>query len=562
MFRRFYADESGSLGCPDAFTPPNISKKEVRNEPILQYLSCSCERTDLECFINRLSCPITDIPIVIGDEEIKMERAEYQYSPYDHQTKVARFYLADGETIKRAIRNCIQMQKVWDKFRWEDRIKIFQKAAELAAGPYRQKLNAATMIGQGKTVIQAEIDSACEFIDFLNFNCAYLVDILKYQPLSPEPEITKNFFRLRGCEGFWAAVTPFNFTAIGGNLASAPVLMGNSVLWKPCHTAMLSSWVMFEIFREAGLPPGVLNFCPADGPEFGDTITASPHLAGINFTGSTKVYNRLLTQVATNIESYRNYPRLIGELGGKNFHFVHPTAEVCTVINNTVRSAFEYSGQKCSACSIIYVPYCLYNDMKCQLIAMIDSLMICHPTQFNAFTSAVIDKAAFNRIASYIEFAKTCNELEILTGGCYDETIGYYIEPTLILCHNHNNKIMKEEIFGPVLTMYVYNEYEIDNVLEMIAKDAPYALTGAVFAQDPAFITQAMSMFKMCAGNFYVNDKCTGAVVGQQPFGGTRHSGTNDKSGGPYYLLRFANGQSIKQTFTPLCDYSYPYMCC
>lgn len=532
----------------------------VKNEPVYQYLKGSRERAELEKALKETAAKTEDIPIVIGDKEYKTNDVRYQVMPHDHKKKLAKFYYADAKLINKAIDVAVETQKKWDRVPIPERLKIWEKAASLMAGKYRQTLNAATMLGQAKTVIQAEIDSAAELIDFFRLNAYFLKEATKYQPISEEPKVTKNTMRYRGIDGFIAAVSPFNFTAIGGNLAYTPALMGNAVLWKPSDTAMLSNWNIFKICREAGVPPGVVNFIPADGPVFGDTITASKYLAGINFTGSVPTFTRLWTQVGQNINKYINFPRLIGECGGKNYHFVHPSADVDTVVNGTIRSAFEFCGQKCSACSRMYVPESLWGKIKKSLLEKRSQLKIGDPTDYKSFTSAVIDDKAFKRIKSYIDHAKSSPNLEVIGGGKCDDSTGYFIEPTIVEAKDPKDKIMVEEIFGPVLTVYVYKDADLDKTLELVGNSTAFALTGAVFAQDKKFLERATDELKMTAGNFYINDKSTGSVVGQQPFGGARLSGTNDKAGGPHYVLRWGNPQAVKETFVPLKDISYPYM--
>lgn len=454
----------------------------------------------------------------------------------------------------------MKTQREWERTPIEARLEIWLKAAALMAGKYRQELNASTMLGQAKTAIQAEIDSAAELVDFFKIHAYFVKDALRYKPISPNPSETLNSLRYRGMDGFVAAVSPFNFTAIGGNLAYTPALMGNAVLWKPSDTAILSNWTIFKICREAGVPAGVVNFVPAHGPDFGDTITKSPYLAGINFTGSVPTFNRLWSQVGANINSYKNYPKLIGECGGKNYHFVHPSADIESVVMGTIRSAFEYSGQKCSACSRMYVPTSLWPKIKQGLLDTRDKLKFGAVHNFNVFSSAVIDAAAFKRISGYIEHAKKSPNCEIIGGGGYDDSVGYFIQPTIVVTTDPKDKIMTQEIFGPVLTIYVYPDKDLNETMKLVESSTPYALTGAIFAQDLDWARQAMEEFKYTAGNFYINDKSTGSVVGQQPFGGSRMSGTNDKAGGPHYVLRWASPQSIKETFVPLRDYDYEYM--
>jgi len=530
----------------------------IKNEPILGYEKGSAERKALEKALKKTASETANVPIVIGSEEIFAGTERHQPMPHSHKSKVAKFYWADEKTINKAIKVAVEAQTKWDRVPLEERIKIWERAANMMANQYRQELNAATMLGQAKTVIQAEIDSAAELIDFIRMNPYYVKEASKYEPISDQPAITKNSMRYRGIDGFVAAISPFNFTAIGGNLAYTPALMGNSILWKPSDTAVLSNWIIFKIMREAGVPPGVVNFVPADGPVFGKTITKSAHLAGINFTGSVPTFNWLWRAVGENIDKYNNFPRLIGECGGKNYHFVHPSADVQTVVTSTIRSAFEFCGQKCSACSRAYIPESLWPQIKDGLLQIRSTLKIADVNDFDSFTSAVIDDKAFNRIKSYIDYA--ASNLEILGGGKCDDSKGYFIEPTIVLVKDPRDKIMREEIFGPVLSIYVYKDKDLYQTMDLVGSTTKFALTGAVFAQDEKFLKHALEEFKMTAGNFYVNDKSTGSVVGQQPFGGGRLSGTNDKAGGPHYALRWTSPQAIKQTFVPLRDVDYPYM--
>ncbi|KAF5294326.1 hypothetical protein FQR65_LT10779 [Abscondita terminalis] len=532
---------------------------KVQNEPVLQYLNGSKERQGIiEQLEAARGCEV-DIPIVIGNQELRTKECRYQVMPHYHQHKIAKFYYADENMIKTAMKVAGDAQKEWDKTSLSSRICIWEKAADLMATKYRQQLNAATMLGQSKTVIQAEIDSACELIDFFRFNAHFLKVAAQYQPISVDEKTVLNSMRYRGFDGFVAAITPFNFTAIGGNLAYTPALMGNGVVWKPSDTAILSNWIIFQICREAGVPPGVVNFVPCDGPTFGKVITGSKHLAGINFTGSVPTFNTLWKAVGEKIGNYVNYPRLIGECGGKNYHFVHPSARVESVVAGTVRAAFEYCGQKCSACSRMYVPESLWCQVKEGLVEATKKLKIGNVCEFDSFMGAVIDEKAFKRISSYIEHGKKEPNC-VVVGGKVDSSCGYFVWPTIIQVQDPMDKLMTEEIFGPVLSIYVYKDCDVEKTLEMIGSSTPYALTGAIFGQDEKFLTHALEVLKMTAGNFYINDKSTGSVVGQQPFGGARLSGTNDKAGGPYFILRWGNPQAIKEAFTPVTDISYPYM--
>ncbi|XP_033208133.1 delta-1-pyrroline-5-carboxylate dehydrogenase, mitochondrial [Belonocnema kinseyi] len=541
---------------------PVVKTKEfpLKNEPILTYKKGSKERAELEKALDKMSSECEDIPLVIGDKELRTENCAYQVMPHNHQRKIAKYYQASRNELKKAIDVAVKTQREWDRVPVEKRIDIWLRAADLMAGKYRQQLNAATMLGQSKTAIQAEIDSAAELIDFFRMHSWFLQEALKYKPISENPKETLNSMRYRGMDGFVAAVSPFNFTAIGGNLSYTPALMGNAVLWKPSDTAILSNWWIFKICREAGVPPGVVNFVPALGPDFGDTITSSPHLSGINFTGSVPTFNRLWSQVGQNVNNYRNYPKLIGECGGKNFHFVHPSADAESIVMGTIRSSFEYNGQKCSACSRMYVPESLWPKIKEGLLATHDKLKVGDVRDFKNFIGAVIDKRAFERITGYIEHAKKSPDLEIIGGGGYDDSCGYFIEPTIVVTKNPKDKIFTEEIFGPILSIYVYKDSKLSETMKLVEPSTPYALTGAIFGQDESWARQALDELKYAAGNFYINDKSTGSVVGQQPFGGSKMSGTNDKAGGPHYVLRWGSPQSIKETFVPLREFDYEYM--
>lgn len=539
---------------------PQLEDFTVKNETIHSYLKGSKERASLEESLKKYSNQTIDIPVVIGDEEIKSDEFHHQVMPHDHKKKLAKYHVANAELLKKAIANSLSVREFWENVPINEKIRIFQKAADLIAGKYRMDIMAATMLGQAKNVYQAEIDAAAEQVDFLRFNAYYVKETLKYSPISEDPKSTLNSLRYRGLEGFIAAISPFNFTAIGGNLATAPALMGNVVLWKPSDTAVLSNYLSYRAFREAGIPPGVINFVPADGPVFGDTITASPDLAGINFTGSVPTFRRLWEQVGKNLSSYKNFPRLVGECGGKNYHFVHPSADIDTVVATTIRSAFEYSGQKCSACSRMYVPQSIWPKVRDGMTKIRDEIKVGPPTDYVTFVSSVIDSKSFDRIKGYIEYALKSPNLTIIGGGKMDNSKGYFIDPTIIETKDPEDKVMKEEIFGPVLCVYPYPDKDLMKMIDLVSTTTPYALTGSVYAQDREFLKTAIEKLKMTAGNFYVNDKCTGAVVGQQPFGGGRLSGTNDKAGGPHYLLRWASPQTIKEAFVPLRDWRYPYM--
>ncbi|GBP78850.1 Delta-1-pyrroline-5-carboxylate dehydrogenase, mitochondrial [Eumeta japonica] len=552
--------ESSAAPSHGSVQLPKLQDFSVANEPVLEYRVGSKERDELKVELGRISTVIEEIPIVIGDKCYCVGEPKFQVMPHNHCHALAKYYYAPASTIEHAIEVSVEAQQRWDRTSLQERIAIWERAANMMAGEQRQRLNAATMMGQSKTAIQAEIDSAAELIDFMRFNIFFLKENAKYQPISTDPCVTRNSLRFRGIDGFIAAISPFNFTAIGGNLAYTPALMGNGVVWKPSDTAILSNWRIFNIMREAGLPPGVVNFVPADGPTFGNVITSSKYLSGVNFTGSVPTFNWIWKAVGDNLHRYQNYPRLIGECGGKNYHFVHPSADPATVISGTIRSAFEYCGQKCSACSRMYVPRSLWGEICCGLLEERCRLKVGDPRDFSIFMGAVIDDKAFDRISGYINYALNNRKTKIIGGGCYDNRVGYFIEPTIIETTDPLDKLMTEEIFGPVLTVYVYEDKEVTDILRLIGTSTKFALTGAIFAQDKPFIQFALEELKMTAGNFYINDKSTGSVVGQQPFGGGRMSGTNDKAGGPNYVMRWTTQQSIKETFVPLRDVNYPYM--
>ncbi|XP_037891764.1 delta-1-pyrroline-5-carboxylate dehydrogenase, mitochondrial [Glossina fuscipes] len=531
------------------------------NEPVLQYRPLSKEQMDLERALVQLQSECSEIPIIVGGKTYKTEKECYQVLPHKHCRKLAKFYHADEKILQEAIESAVEAQRKWDFTNYNTRFKIWEKAANLMATKYRALLVAATMLGQSKTVFQAEIDAAAELIDFIRLNAQFCKKLLNYRPTSVDILITQNHFLLRGLGGFVAAISPFNFTAIGGNLAYTPALMGNAVLWKPADTAMLSSWLIFKIMREAGVPDGVVNFVPADGPTFGKAVTSSTELAGINFTGSVPTFKTLWKMVSDNLDSYKYFPRLSGECGGKNFHFVHPSADVDTVIAATIRSAFEYSGQKCSACSRLYVPASLWDSkIRKPLCEKTDHLILGDVSDYKTFLAAVIDEKAFKRISTYIIAAKSNPRCHIIAGGKVFDSCGYFIEPTILLLSDIDDPLLKQEIFGPVLSVYVYKDADMEKTIDLLTSNTPYALTGSVFATDETFIKSCLWNFRHAVGNFYINDKSTGAVVGQQPFGGGKMSGTNDKPGSPFYLLRWTSPISIKETFVPQHDIYYPYM--
>jgi len=554
------AAASVSGGAAPARAMSALANFKAVNEPCLGFLPGSKERTDLEAALQTMTSTCEDIPIVIGEEEFRPEEAaRFQVMPFDHQKKIAKYYWATPELIQKAIDNGTAVRHEWENsVPIEERINIFLRAAEMISGEWRAPVLASTMLGQSKTVQQAEIDAAAELIDFYRFNAQFAIEALKYKPIDTSESVNTMF--LRGLEGFVAAIAPFNFTAIGGNLAGTPAMMGCSVLWKPSDTAMLSSWVVYKCLRAAGVPAGVINFVPADGPVFGKVTTSSPHLAGINFTGSAATFKHIWREVGNNIDNYRTFPRLVGECGGKNYHFVHPSANPESVINGTIRSAFEYSGQKCSACSRAYIPASLWEGIKEGLVETQKQLKIASPLEFDSFTSTVIDDKSFARISGYLNHAKTSPNLSVVAGGEADDSVGYYIQPTVVQTSDPRDKIMNEEIFGPVVSVFVYPDEQAHEMIDTVATTSPFALTGAVFSQDEDFVREASNRLRSTCGNFYINDKSTGSVVGQQPFGGARLSGTNDKAGGPHYVMKWCSPQAIKRTHVPLNQWAYANM--
>jgi 1-pyrroline-5-carboxylate dehydrogenase len=528
------------------------------NEPVLSYAPGTAERTGLKGALTAVGAERPDIPAVVGGREIRSGVTQNVVSPHCHARVLGRLHQADGETIDAAVRSAVQAQRDWAHWRFEDRAAVFLKAADLLATTWRQRLNAATMLGQSKTAFQAEIDSACELIDFLRFNVHFAERIYHEQPDS-SPGVW-NRMDHRPLEGFVYAITPFNFTAIGGNLPTAPALMGNTVVWKPAHSAALSNWYFHELLEAAGLPPGVINFVPGDAVEVSRRLLASPDLAGIHFTGSTTVFRMLWKTIADNLERYRGYPRIVGETGGKDFILAHPSADVDALAVAMVRGAYEYQGQKCSAASRAYIPDSLWPAVRDRAVAMIQDLRMGDVADFRNFMGAVIDERAFTRIRDHLEQARHDPGVQVIAGGGTDDSVGYFVEPTLLQVHDPAYRLMCEEIFGPVLTVHVYPAGRWSETLALVDRTGPYALTGAVFSQDRASLIEADRALRQAAGNFYVNDKPTGAVVGQQPFGGARASGTNDKAGSILNLLRWVSPRSIKETLVPPTDYRYPFM--
>ncbi len=528
------------------------------NEPVLSYAPGTSERLALRAEIDRMSSREIEIPIVIGGKPVESGRLGDCTCPHDHAHRLARFHKAGKKEVDLAVDAAAKAWPAWSRMRWEDRAAIFLKAAELLAGPYRQVLNASTMLGQSKTCHQAEIDAACELIDFFRFNVHFLQRIYEEQPES-QPGVW-NRVEYRPLEGYVFAVTPFNFTSIGGNLPTAPALMGNTVLWKPASTGVFSAHYTLELLHEAGLPPGVINLLPGNGAEVGDPAIAHPDFAGIHFTGSTEVFQGVWRTIGNHIASYRNYPRIVGETGGKDFVFAHPSAEPKSLATALVRGAFEYQGQKCSAASRAYVPKSLWARVSEELVSQVGEIEMGDPTDFTNFMGAVIDRGAFEKIEGYVELAKKSKDAEILTGGGCDRSKGWFIEPTTVVTTDPAFKLMQEEIFGPVLTIFVYADGRLDETLDLCDRGSPYALTGAVFAQDRSAIVHMTDRLRHAAGNFYINDKPTGAVVNQQPFGGSRASGTNDKAGSAANLMRWVTMRSIKETFVPPVHFAYPFL--
>lgn len=529
------------------------------NEPVKSYAPGSSEREELLAKYKEMynQTPI-DVPMYIGGIEVRTENKKKITPPHDHQKVLGHFNYGEAKHVEQAIDAALEARKQWANLAWEQRASIFLKAADLLAGPFRAKMNAATMLGQSKNVFQAEIDAACEFIDFLRFNVQYLIQIYREQPDSL-PGMW-NRLEYRPLEGFVFALTPFNFTAIAGNLCAAPAMMGNVVVWKPSDSQLYSAQVIMELFKAAGLPDGVINLITVDGPVAGDVIFKHKQFAGLHFTGSTGVFRHLWKEIGNNLENYRSYPRIVGETGGKDFVMVHKSATPAEVATALSRGAFEYQGQKCSAASRAYIPSNIWPEVKEILLQQINSFKIGSTEDPSNFINAVIDEKAFDKIAGYIDFIKTQADAEIIAGGTYDKSVGYFIHPTVVVTTNIKFKTMCEEIFGPVLTIFVYDADKYEETMEILDQTSDYALTGAIISNDRYAIDLAIKKLENAAGNFYINDKPTGAVVGQQPFGGARGSGTNDKAGAAMNLLRWASARTIKETFVVPTDYRYPFL--
>ena len=533
--------------------------EKPKNEPVLSYAPGSPERAELTAELERMASSPIEIPLIIGGKEVRTGNLGKVVMPHNHSHVLATYHLAGEKEVKMAIDAAVEARKKWEKIPWVERASIAIRVAELIAKKYRAVMNAATMLGQSKNAYQAEIDSACETIDFLRFNAHFMSQIYSDQPTSPTSDVI-NRMEYRPLEGFVFAVTPFNFTAIASNLCMSPAIMGNVVVWKPATTAILSNYYLMKIYKEAGLPDGVINFIPGKGSVIGKEIFAHREFAGVHFTGSTWTFNSFWTEIAKNLPNYRSYPKIVGETGGKDFVMVHPSADSQQVAVALVRGAFEYQGQKCSAASRSYVPKSLWTSVKERIGAMLSEIKMGDVRTFSNFVNAVIDEAAFDSIASYIDKARTSDKAEVVFGGKTDKSKGYFIEPTVILASDPHFVTMEEEIFGPVLTVYAYEDADFEKTLDLVDSTSPYALTGSIFSNDRYATELAFEKLKYAAGNFYINDKPTGAVVGQQPFGGARASGTNDKAGSYLNLIRWTNPRSIKETLNPPADYKYPFL--
>lgn len=536
----------------------NFFVPEPINEPVLSYAPGTAEREELLAKYKEMYNEQIDAPMYIGDKEVHTETKIPMTCPHDHQHVLGHFSEGGSEHVKKAVDAALSAKEQWENMTWENRASIFLKAADLLAGPYRSKINAATMLGQGKNVHQAEIDAACELIDFLRFNVSFMQELYMEQPISSEG--VWNRMEYRALEGFVFAITPFNFTAISGNLPAAPAMMGNTVVWKPSYTQVYSAQVIMEVFKKAGLPDGVINLIYVDGPVAGDVVFNHPDFAGLHFTGSTGVFKTLWKTIGANLDTYKTYPRIVGETGGKDFVVAHKSADAKEVATGLVRGAFEFQGQKCSAASRAYIPSNLWNDVKKYMIDDLKSIKMGSPEDPSNFVNAVIDERAFKKITGYIDEAKSAKDVELIAGGNYDGSKGWFVEPTVFEARDPKYKTMCEEIFGPVLTVHVYDENKFEEILDVVDGTSPYALTGAIFSKDRYAVDLATHKLRNAAGNFYINDKPTGAVVGQQPFGGARGSGTNDKAGAMMNLLRWVSARTIKETFVSPTDYRYPFL--
>ena len=528
------------------------------NEPVKSYAPNSPEKAAVLAAYKKMWNETIDIPMYIGSQQIKTGNTKSMSAPHDHQHIVGTYHLADKSHIEKAISSALEARKKWANMPWEQRAAIFLKAAELIAGPYRARINAATMIAQSKTIFQAEIDASCELIDFLRYNVEFMTQIYNDQPKSVSD--VWNRVEYRPLEGFVYAITPFNFTAIAANLPASAALMGNTVIWKPSDSQVFSAKIIIDVFREAGVPDGVINVVFGDPVMITDTVLASPDFAGVHYTGSTFVFKEIWKKIGENIHSYKTYPRIVGETGGKDFIVAHPSANVKQVVTGITRGAFEFQGQKCSAASRAYIPQSLWPAVREQLIIDVNSMKMGSPEDFSNFITAVIHEGSFNKLAGYIDQAKKDNDAEVILGGKYDKSKGYFIEPTVIVTSNPKYTTIETELFGPVITIYVYEDAKWSETLDLVDGTSEYALTGAIFSQDRYAVVEATKALENAAGNFYINDKPTGAVVGMQPFGGARASGTNDKAGSMQNLLRWVSPRTIKETFVTPEDYRYPFL--
>jgi len=528
------------------------------NETVLSYAAGTSERAELKAVLKKFKSEKADLPMFIGGKEIRTGEKLPMHPPHELNHSLGNYHKGNAAHVKQAIAAAMRAKKNWESLSWENRAGIFLKAADLLAGPYRERINASTMLCQSKNVMQAEIDAACEFIDFLRFNVHFAEQIYSMQPVSSRG--VWNRMEWRPLEGFVFAITPFNFTSIAGNLPTSAAIMGNTVIWKPAHAQIFSAWVIMDALREAGLPDGVINLIYTGGADTGKIVFSHPDFAGIHFTGSTEVFQGFWNTIGANISSYKSYPRIVGETGGKDFVVAHPSAEVQSLVTALSRGAFEYQGQKCSAASRAYIPSNLWKEVKKLLATDVESFHIGNPEDFRNFINAVIDEPSFDKLAGYIDRAKKDKGVKIIAGGKYDKTVGYFIHPTVLEVKDPMYATMCTELFGPVLTIYVYDENKFKETLDLVDRTSNYALTGSIFSQDRSAIDQATKRLVNAAGNFYINDKPTGAVVGQQPFGGARASGTNDKAGSMINLLRWVSPRTIKETFDPPKNYRYPFM--
>ncbi len=539
-------------------TQANFIVPEPKNEPYNSYAPGTPEREGLKAALKRLSSQEIEIPLIIGGQEVHTENTTQVVMPHNHKHILGTLHNAGEKEVNMAIEAAMVARAGWAATPWEERVAVFLKAADMLTGTWRYTINAATMLGQSKTPHQAEIEAVGELADFFRFNAQYLTEIMSDQPHSPDG--MWNRVEYRPLEGFLFAVTPFNFTAIAGNLPTSMAMCGNVVLWKPATSSIYSNYYVMKLLQEAGLPDGVINFVPGPGAKVGDPVLKSPHFAGIQFTGSEGTFNHLWKGVAANLESYHSYPRIVGETGGKDFIFAHNSADFREVTVAALRGSYEYQGQKCSAASRMYVPESIWPDFREMFLAEVAKIKTGDVADFSCFMGAVIDKKAYQSITSYIDFAREADDAEIIAGGGYDDSIGYFVEPTVILTTNPQFKTMQEEIFGPVLTVYVYKDDAFEQTLKLCNETSPYALTGAIFAKDRYVVKKMADALRDAAGNFYINDKPTGAVVNQQPFGGARRSGTNDKAGSKQNLLRWLSARAIKEVFDPPTSWQYPYM--